>query len=146
MVCWSEGRRRRSVAFEGYETERTLLKRKLMLVVLAGLLMPPGVNAQSSATLIGLSEVYWRYVVDPSGEARFGYMPHCRPFGLMGAEDINSFRYPFFSSEIDRTALTLRRFGTTTATLVQHESRGLARATFGALPLPYCKNGEVWSG
>ena len=114
-------------------TQREFLKKKLILAALAGLLMTSGVSAQSRTTFIGLSEVYWTYVADATGEARFGYMPHCQRLGLLGVDDIKSFGYSFFSSQIAgsrQLAATMR---------VHQKTNGLEHTTFAAIPLPWCK-------
>ena len=122
--------------------EKTLMKNTLILVAFSGLLVGVA-HAQSSTTLIGPREVYWQYVADPSGEAGFLYMPHCRRFGLIGVEDINPFRYPFFLPESGSISTTDRRLGAMATMHVQQGASGLVRETFSPLPLPWCTKIEV---
>jgi hypothetical protein len=89
--------------------------------------------------LIGLGEVYWRYVVDPSGEAGFFDMPHCRRFGLIGSEDVDPFRYPFFLPESGAILSAYRRLDAMAMAHVQQRSSGLVGETFSTLPLPWCE-------
>lgn len=124
--------------------QKTNMKNTLILVAFSGLL---GIaHAQSGTTLIGLREVYWRYAADPSGEARFSGMPHCRQFGLMGVEDIDPFRYPFLLPESGSISTNDRRFSALATMHVQHGASGAVRAMFEPLPLPWCKKSEVGSG
>lgn len=127
------------------DPQRRHLKNTFILIALAGLLIVSGAHAQSSTTLIGLREVFWRYVVDPSGEAAFRYMVHCRRFGLMGVEDINPFRYPLFLTDTGSISSTNRRPGAMATMHMQQGPSGLERATFVNLPLKSCTKNEVWS-
>ena len=125
-------------------SNHTLLKNKLILITLASLLGVPLAHAQSSTTLIGLREVYWRYVADPSGEAGFRYMSHCQQFGLRGAEDIDPFRYPFFLQETGSISSTDNRLGAMATMHVQQGPNGMVQEMFSTLlPLPWCKKGEA---
>lgn len=122
----------------------TLLKNKLILITLASLVGVQLANAQSSTTLIGLREVYWIYVADPSRATALRYMSHCRRFGLPGAEDIDPFRYPFFLQETGSISATDSRFGAMSTMHVQQGANGKVREMFWTLlPLPACKNGEA---
>jgi hypothetical protein len=124
---------------------RTLLKSTLILVALSGLLGVPVAHAQSSTTFIGLREVYWRYVADPSGEAVFRPMGHCRGIGLRGVEDINPFLYPFFMPKSGSISSADRRFGAMATMYMQQGSNGLVRAAFSTVPRPRCEKNEFWS-
>jgi hypothetical protein len=121
---------------------KIFLKNTLILVALSGLLGVPVTHAQSSTILIGLREVYWRYVADPSGEAGFRDMGHCRRFGLIGAEDFDPFRYPFFLPESGSISSTDVRFGAMATMYVQQGSSGRVRPAFPTLPLPACNKNE----
>jgi hypothetical protein len=94
---------------------------------------------------IGLREVYWRYVADPSGEAVFRPMGHCRGIGLKGVEDINPFLYPFFMPKSGSISSADRRFGAMATMYVQQGSNGLVRAAFSTVPRPQCEKNEFWS-
>ena len=110
------------------------MKSTLILAALAGLLGVPVAHAQSSATFIGLSKAYLRYVADPNGEQGwFSYdVPHCRQFGMGNIEDLGPRFLLHFVFETDPMSSTDRRVGAMTTMHAQQGSSGLIRRCFSS--------------
>ncbi|WP_459621206.1 hypothetical protein [Burkholderia sp. 3C] len=114
------------------------MKRKIIPMVLASLLVTPGVHAQSSTPLVGFGESYWRYAADPSGATVFSFVPHCRQFGVRDSEDTRPPGYLFFSPEIEPMGSTYRWLGVAAFLQMQRGFGSLFQATLPLIRLPSC--------